>query len=357
MNRGEPQSRPTRRGRSRGIAAVLLSAALAGPGPAAAQSPGFPPADRDRLQRLCRVAGAAAPSSVALAIAGTAVREHESFGGHVIGPGGALVRFGAVEADAMRDEPAGRGVPWRQVMRYWETLGALGEGPLQVRRIPRLQEDAGASGAGDLVPLADLLTRLRGATLSEAEREALGQAAFRAAASDIPWSAAFVSHVVLTAGVSRLRFQAAMAHLDYVAEAARRSRDEAQGLTTGAFYRACDPRTTPLRPGDLLCLHRHTGPGDFAALVPALAAGERPVWNLHCDVVVAVDGRRRLATVIGGNVLQSVARRDLRIDTRGTLARPRRASACPAEGRIGPLCNPEGAPWFVVLQATDPADP
>lgn len=357
MNRGEPQSRPTRRGRSRGIAAVLLSAALAGPGPTAAQSPGFPPADRDRLQRLCRVAGAAAPSSVALAIAGTAVREHESFGGHVIGPGGALVRFGAVEADAMRDEPAGRGVPWRQVMRYWETLGALGEGPLQVRRIPRLQEDAGASGAGDLVPLADLLTRLRGATLSEAEREALGQAAFRAAASDIPWSAAFVSHVVLTAGVSRLRFQAAMAHLDYVAEAARRSRDEAQGLTAGAFYRACDPRTTPLRPGDLLCLHRHTGPGDFAALVPALAAGERPVWNLHCDVVVAVDGRRRLATVIGGNVLQSVARRDLRIDTRGALARPRRASACPAEGRIGPLCNPEGAPWFVVLQATDPADP
>lgn len=357
MNQGEARSRPPPPGRSRVIAAVLIAAALAGPGPAGAQAPGVLTADRDRLQRLCRATGATPPSAAALAIAGTAVREHEAFGGHVIGAGGALVRFGAVEADAMRDEPAGRGVPWRQVMRYWETLGALADGPLQVRRIPRLTEDAGAPGAGDLVPLADLLARLRGTTLPEAEREALAQAAFRAAASDIPWSAAFVSHVVVTAGVSRLRFQAAMAHLDYVAEAARRSRDEAQGLTAGAFYRACDPRTTRLRPGDLLCLHRHEGPGDFSALVPALAAGERPVWNLHCDVVVAVDGRRRLATVIGGNVLQSVARRDLRIDARGALARPRRGSTCPAEGRTGPLCNPEAAPWFVVLQASDPAEP
>jgi hypothetical protein len=357
MNPRDASCRPTPPGRSRGIAAVLLAVALAGPVPVGAQTTGFPPADRTRLDRLCRAAGASPPSPAALAIAGTAVREHEAFGGHVIGPGGALLRFGAVEGDAMRDEPAGRGVPWRQVMRYWETLGSLGEGPLQVRRIPRLAEDAGASGAGDLVPLADLLARLRGATLSEAEREALAQAAFRAAASDIPWSAAFVSHVVVTAGVSRLRFTAAMAHLDYVAEAARRSRDEAQGLTAGAFYRACDPQVAPLRPGDLLCLHRHAGPGDFAAQVPALAAGERPVWNLHCDVVVAVDKRRRLATVIGGNVLQSVARRDLRTDARGLLARPRRPSPCPAEGRTGPLCNPEAAPWFVVLQATDPADP
>lgn len=352
MKRQEAPCRP-----ARAIAAALLAAALAGPGTAGAQTPGFPPADRDRLQRLCRAAGASPPSPAALAIAGTAVREHEAFGGHVIGAGGALIRFGAVEADATRDEAAGRGVPWRQVMRYWETLGALGEGPLQVRRIPRLQEDAEAPGTGDLVPLAGLLARLSGATLSETERETLSQAAFRAAASDIPWSAAFVSHVVLTAGVSRLRFQAAMAHVDYVAEAARRSRDEVQGLTPGAFYRACDPLMTPLRPGDLLCLHRHETPGDFAALVPALAAGERPVWNLHCDVVVAADGRRRVATVIGGNVLQSVARRDLRTGRRGVLAQPRRGQTCPAEGRIGPLCRPEAAPWFVVLQATDPADP
>ncbi|AVO44218.1 DUF2272 domain-containing protein [Phreatobacter cathodiphilus] len=357
MTREDAQRRPRRRSHRRGGAALLLAGLLASSGPADAETAAFTAADRGRLDRLCRATGTAPPSPAALAVAGTAVREHEAFGGHVIAPGGALVRFGAVEADATRDEAAGRGAPWRQVMRYWETLGPLGDGPLQVRRFPRLAEDATAPGTGELVPLAEILARLRGTSLPEAEREALAQAAFRAAASDIPWSAAFVSHVVVTAGVSRLRFQAAMAHLDYVAEAARRSRDEAQGLSAGAFYRACDPRLTPLRPGDLLCLHRHDGPGDFAGLVPALAAGERPVWNLHCDVVVATDARRRLATLVGGNVLQSVARRELKTDRRGILARPRRGGACPAEGRIGPLCHPEAAPWFVVLQATDPVDP
>lgn len=357
MTRKDAERSPRPGSRGRRGAALLLAGLLASPVAAGGESAAFTAADRGRLDRLCRATGTAPPSPAALAVAGTAAREHDAFGGHVIAAGGAMVRFGAVETDATRDEATGRGAPWRQVMRYWETLGAIGEGPLQVRRFPRLAEDAAAQGAGELVPLAEILARLRGTSLPEAEREALAQAAFRAAASDIPWSAAFVSHVVVTAGVSRLRFQAAMAHLDYVAEAARRSRDEVQGLAAGAFYRACDPRMTPLRPGDLLCLHRHEGPGDFAGLVPALASGERPVWNLHCDVVVATDARRRLATLVGGNVLQSVARRDLRTDRRGILARPQRGVACPAEGRVGPLCHPEVAPWFVVLQATDPADP
>jgi len=347
-------------GSSRRWRLALALAALLVPAMASAQR--MPPTERAAVDRLCGTTGRNSPSPAALAIAATAAREHETFGGHVIGRGGTLVRFGAVEADVIRDEAAGRGVPWRQVMRYWESLGALAEGPLQVRRIPRLQDDAQAAGAGELVPLGELLARLRGGSLADAEREALVQAAMRGAAVDIPWSAAFVSHVVVTAGVSRTRFAAAMAHLDYVAEAARRSRDEAQGLAAGTFYRGCDPRTTPLRPGDLLCLHRHDpaaveGGAGFDALMPALAAGERPVWNLHCDVVVARDGRRRTATVIGGNVLQSVARRDLAVDRRGRLARPRQARVCPDGARIGPLCQPEAAPWFVVLQAADPSDP
>ncbi len=338
----------------------MLVLSMLSPLDAAAQ--GMTPAERATLDRLCRTTGRNAPSATALAIAATATREHETFGGHIIERGGALVRFGAVEADVIRDEAAGRGVPWREVMRYWQSLGPLGDGPLQVRRIPRLQDEPQATGAGDLVPLGELLARLRGGSLSESEREALVQAAMRGAAVDIPWSAAFVSHVVLTAGVPRTRFAAAMAHLDYVAEAARRSRDEAQGLTAATFYRACDPRIVPLRPGDLLCLHRHDpasleGDTGFDALIPALARGERPVWNLHCDVVSAQNARRRTTTVIGGNVLQSVARRDLLVDRRGALAVPRRPRPCPDGARIGPLCQPEAAPWFVVLQAVDPAEP
>ncbi len=316
--------------------------------------------DAAALDRLCRETARGPLSPAAIAIAATAEREHQSFGGHVIDRDGRMLRFGAVEADAWRDETAGRPVPWRQVIRYWETLGGLGEGPLGLRRHPGLERHADAPGGGDLVPLAQALERLRAANLPEAEREALMQAAFRAAVTDIPWSAAFVSHVVLNAGVPRLGFAASMAHLDYVAEAARRSRGETEGERATAFYRACDPRRTPMRPGDLLCLHRHpptelpaidARTGLFGTLVAALARGERPVWNLHCDIVVSRDERRRTASLIGGNVLQSVARRDVATDRRGALAAPRRGPACFEDRGPGTLCRPEGAAWFVLLQA------
>ncbi|MCA0316644.1 MAG: DUF2272 domain-containing protein [Proteobacteria bacterium] len=340
------------------LSALAIAVAAAFVQPAVAQS--LAPAEAAALDRLCRETARGPLSSAAIAIAATADAEHQGFGGHVLDRDGRMLRFGAVEADAWRDEAAGRRVPWRQVIRYWETLGGVGEGPLALRRHPGLERDAGAAGSGDLVPLAQVLERLRSADLPEAQREALVQAALRAAVTDIPWSAAFVSHVVLTAGAPRLGFAASMAHLDYVGEAARRSRAELSGQPSTAFYRACDPRRTPMRPGDLLCLHRHP-PADlpdidartglFGTLTAALARGERPVWNLHCDIVVSRDERRRTASLIGGNVLQSVTRRDVATDRRGALAAPRRGPACFEDRAPGTLCRPEGAPWFVLLQA------
>ncbi|MBL8568612.1 MAG: DUF2272 domain-containing protein [Phreatobacter sp.] len=338
------------------VLAIAVAAAVCQP--AVAQS--FAPAEAAGLDRLCRETARGPLAPTAIAIAATAEAEHQGFGGHVLDRDGRMLRFGAVEADAWRDEALGRRVPWRQVIRYWETLGGLGEGPLALRRHPGLERDAGAAGGGDLIPLAQALERLRFTDLPEPQREALAQAAFRAAVTDIPWSAAFVSHVVLTAGVPRPRFAASMAHLDYVGEAARRSRAELSGEAATAFYRACDPRRTPMRPGDLLCLHRHQ-PADlpdidartglFGALTAAMARGERPVWNLHCDIVVSRDERRRTASLIGGNVLQSVVRRDIATDRRGALAAARRGPACFEDRAPGTLCRPEGAPWFVLLQA------
>lgn len=329
---------------------------------ASASAQGFTAPERAALQRLCRTTAAHPPSPLALDIAAGATREHQAFGGHVIDRDGRMLRFGAVESDAFRDEAGGRGVPWRQVLRYWESLGPIEGSPLQVRRFPGLAEDAHASGAGDLRPLSDLLAQIARSSLAPADREAATQGAIRAAIGDIPWSAAFVSHVAINAGVARSRFAAAIAHLDYVTEAARRSADEAAGREASSFYRACDPHRTPLRPGDLLCLHRHA-PTEIAALdlkdglharlVAALARGERPVWNLHCDIVTARDDRRRTATLVGGNVLQSVTRRDLPTDRRGAL-RSVRQTSCPEGATAGSLCRPEAAPWFVLLQAVDP---
>lgn len=304
------------------------------------------------LRALCLATAGQPPSPTALDIAATAVREHATFGGHVIGPDGRLLTFGAVEADARRDPTRGLEPAYQQILRYWRTLGPVEGSPLGLRS---------GDEAAPNVPLAQLLDRLARSDLGETERSALKAAAERAAAVDVPWSAAFVSHVVLTAGVPRSRFAASMAHVDYVQEAARRSRAELSGGEVAAFYRACDPFTTPLRPGDLVCLHRHRAgeapahgrEGAFARLLPGLAEGSRPVWLLHCDVVIGRDERRRTAEVVGGNVLQSVSRRLLPVDRRGALARGPQRQDCFEDRGPGPLCRPESAAWFVLLQATD----
>lgn len=313
----------------------------------------LPAGDVAALRSRCLATARQPPSPAALDIAATAAREHAAFGGHVIGRDGRLLAFGAVEADARRDPARGQEPAYQQILRYWQTLGPVDASPLGLR--------SGADAAPN-VPLAPLLDRLARADLGETERDALRAAAERAAAVDVPWSAAFVSHVVLTAGVPRSRFAASMAHVDYVQEAAQRARAELSGAETAAFYRACDPFTTPLRPGDLVCLHRHRAgeapphdrEGPFARLLPGLADGSRPVWMLHCDVVVARDERRRTAEVIGGNVLQSVSRRLLPVDRRGALARGPQRQDCFEDRGPGPLCRPESAAWFILLQTTDP---
>lgn len=327
---------------------VLAMAAI----PATAAEP-LAASELAALRSICLAGARQPPSPLAMEIASTAIREHAAFGGHVIGRDGRLLVFGAVEADARRDPSRGQEPAFRQVMRYWQTLGPVEGGPLGL--------STGTPG-GPHVPLADVLERLGRGDLPEAERQALRAAAERASAVDVPWSAAFVSHVVLSAGVPRSRFAASMAHVDYVAGAARQARADAAGGGGAAFYRACDPFTTPLRPGDLVCLHRHrpgeappAGPaGLFATLLPGLAAGDRPVWSLHCDIVASRDERRRTAEVVGGNVLQSVSRRLLPVDRRGALARGPQRADCFEERGPGPLCRPESAAWFVLLQATGP---
>ncbi|MGL4287474.1 MAG: DUF2272 domain-containing protein [Phreatobacter sp.] len=342
---------------------ILLATSVPEAG-ASAQS--FTSVEVATIDRLCRATAGHPPSPLAIEIATTATREHQAFGGHVIDRDGRMLRFGAVEAEAFRDDAAGRGVPWRQVLRFWESLGPIDGLPLQLRRFPGLADNANAGQPADLAPLADVLDRLGRSSLPAPEREVLAQAAIRAAIVDVPWSAAFVSHVVLTAGAARTRFSAAIAHVDYVSEAARRSRDEAAGQPSVALYRACDPRRTPMRPGDLLCMHRHAAAeinalqlvgGTFSGLAAALARGERPVWNLHCDVVTGRDPLSRTATIIGGNVLQSVTRRDLRTDRNGALGRLRSVPACLDNAEPGSLCRPESAPWFVLLQTTDDTAP
>lgn len=238
-------------------------------------------------------------------------------------------------------------------------LGAFGEGVV-VRELPVVE------GVARVRQLVDLLGRLdRGAA---PDREISRQNAIRAAVVDTPWSAAFVGAVMVAANVPSSRFQPAAGHATYVRAAGRWTLAEAAGAAMGpaASHRICDPRRTPIRPGDILCAMRAgednspwpraptKTPAAFAFL-SRLVADEASGGPMHCDIATAVDPAGGRATLIGGNVLQSVAERVLRIGPDGLLASPMAPSACPANEGPNVLCRPEEAPFVVLMQLFEEA--
>jgi len=131
---------------------------------------------------------------------------------------------------------------------------------------------------------------------------------------DEPWSAAFISWLMIRAGVDSGQFQRSNAHRDYIRKIVAHAHDVDFKL------RPRRPADYAPRPGDIVCRGRgrHRDLRDYTAL-PADA-------ELHCDLVVATAAGR--IEVIGGNVRQSVSWSDRVVD---------------AQGRLGP-------PWFVVIE-------
>ena len=144
------------------------------------------------------------------------------------------------------------------------------------------------------------------------ERESLRQSAVRAALSDSAWSAAFISYVMHKAGLTDEQFHYSAAHWQYVKQAFMEDPQHR--------YHACDPRRTPPRKGDLLCYTRGTrGPTDFGGWRNAVGLPKFAV-AAHCEIVVMVDRTASKMETIGGNVLQSVAMRRLKLDGNGLLS-------------------------------------
>ena len=128
-------------------------------------------------------------------------------------------------------------------------------------------------------------------------------------ADEEPWSAAFISFVVKRAALPK-SFKFAGRHTTYLSD----SKLAALAHDASFAYWAVPLATAALRVGDLVAAYR-TGvncgygartydslPGDFCS---------------HCDVVVAI--RKGVAHVVGGNVAQSVASKDIRLDAGGKL--------------------------------------
>jgi Uncharacterized protein conserved in bacteria (DUF2272)/Mannosyl-glycoprotein endo-beta-N-acetylglucosaminidase/Putative peptidoglycan binding domain len=131
----------------------------------------------------------------------------------------------------------------------------------------------------------------------------LGDPAFQ---KDHPWSAAFISWVIKTAGAGNA-FNYSSFHSTYT----RWAKDNRTGNSANPFKAYCVSELAP-QVGDIVC-KRRAGSG-------ATYDNIRPGMKTHCDIVTEVRPGRLVT--IGGNVNNSVAQTAPRTDTRGFLSDP-----------------------------------
>jgi hypothetical protein len=271
-------------------------------------------------------------------------RQHQLFGGQTIERNGGMFRVGHHEAewDRPRGETTGT---WQRVAGFWLALSDADP--------PRVMTSLGWVSRAEIsgAPAANTGNASRAEV---ATREAL----LRAAIVDTPWSAAFISYLLKTAGFTAGEFAFSDSHADYVQAAFAASQAEDDGRDSPYGWRACDVASTPPRAGDLLCATRATSAGiaSFDALAAALAVrapGE--AFPMHCELVVRADagGDAKLDT-IGGNVVQSVTLSRMTLNAKKVLgeayiARPPPPLPCSGSA-LSCREHLTRRPWVVLLQ-------
>jgi hypothetical protein len=138
-----------------------------------------------------------------------------------------------------------------------------------------------------------------------------------------PWSAAFISWIMQSAGVPESQFRPASAHWVYLADIID------QAPYPGRWFIPRRIQDYSPEPGDLICASRGlTRPATFNGYTsPSMLAG----YNTHCDLVVATSGQT--LDPIGANVTNSVSRTSIELD---------------GEGHLKPVPR---RPWFVIIQS------
>ena len=231
----------------------------------------------------------------------------------------------------------------------WKLFGGGRRG--HVVDLRRIGPPDPARWPGDQAPEQRLCEHVRAAywapVAGTPERSELGPPASRDPTKppvcDNAWSAVFVSAALRNAGVQARDFRFDPLHSAYLKDILHRSR---------AWEATPDRRQRPLfvphpletrapEPGDLICATRRretdavlraiflpTGPRAQASWDAALDAMDFG----HCDIVVAVDLKRRTLSAIGGNVQDTVAKSLVPLD---------------AEGR---LIRSIERPWFIVIE-------
>jgi hypothetical protein len=232
-------------------------------------------------------------------IAKTACEEHALWRKPFINAQGRIVRLGPMEAE--RDLLADRTTPaWRRVLEYWRVSGLLDQNAEWERGRVAARGDAGRNGASDCA----------------AQTQDWGQkAACRAFLIDVPWSAVFISYTMKRAAVEG--FTLSSSHFFYMREAARNP--------GSGPYRLADPAKETPEVGDLICYVRETDRVYGYAQLAAYLQGNGQKLDAHCDIVVASNlDRDSKLYAIGGNVMQGVTMRKLRLNAKGRLSLPLR---------------------------------
>lgn len=266
------------------------------------------------------------PQTKAEYVAQLACREHQLWREPFINAQGQLLKFGPMEAE--RDMLSDGTPAWRRVLHYWQNS----------------------------VGLTDLF---RGQQSPDYPEAALNEAITRTQIVDTPWSGAFISYLMRTAGFGESEFHLADGHIRYIKAAYA-------AQPNGAFY-LLNPLSTPLQIGDLLCYVREGrrvfGSTGFEQWLAEHDASDTQSLKMHCDVLVGV--RKNRAYAVGGNVVQAVTMRELKLNARGVLSAthslPTRAGSWLVDA-LGesdtPLCALNALPqcdmnrqdWVVVLR-------
>ncbi|MEJ2377381.1 MAG: DUF2272 domain-containing protein [Pseudolabrys sp.] len=361
-----------------GVIVAAIGLALC---PALAHAERGAPTFWNAVQANCNATAAKPPNKLGRRIARTAIDEFYRFGGHEIDSNGRLFHFGLTEAEhkaedgpPARDPPLGR-LGWWRVMKYWRTL--YGDDAADKLEVRGYRDASSATQAKQAAPLlrtsAGQLLRDAEAVSDQAAREILREAALRAAIIDTPWSAAFISYVIRTAGATAKQFHFSNAHRDYIYDAFAVSAAELTSHDVSErLYRACPLTATRPRAGDLVCAQYQPVLADASASAVREriraelggSPGARSVRRTHCEIVAYVDRPARKIYTIGGNVYQSVTARKLNLrsnlkfsSTQGghcggpgswTLPRPSGDSA--HASKRAKKCSLNDEKWFVLLQ-------
>ena len=148
-----------------------------------------------------------------------------------------------------------------------------------------------------------------------------------------PWSAAFISYVMLNAGISEAEFPRHAAHREYIDALIRIAE---RYPNQAAFIPREIGNYTP-QAGDLICADRSHGSriNTFTERREELRQGDAPNRPMHCDIVIESGIRRGEILAVGGNVGQTVAASRFSLDASNHLQRTGRNFFVVFENRIG----------------------